>query len=138
MNLHDFELGIEHQILERGLDYFENDFVETVESIGFGEIEATVFGTEDYRVYLKIDGNNNLLNWDCSCPYDWGPICKHVVAVLYYLRENPPENLDQSEELWQASALLEQLNAADIKDFFAGMLKKDRELRRSFLDFFEA
>ena len=26
--------------------------------------------------------------WICNCPYDHGPVCKHVAATLYAVREN--------------------------------------------------
>ena len=28
------------------------------------------------------------MEYDCDCPYDWGVVCKHVVAVLFYLQKD--------------------------------------------------
>ncbi|MCB9286322.1 MAG: SWIM zinc finger family protein [Lewinellaceae bacterium] len=25
--------------------------------------------------------------WTCTCPYDYGPVCKHVAAALYEVRK---------------------------------------------------
>ncbi len=58
------------------------------------KVEGT--GYQEYQLSLrnifsdKISGN-------CTCPYDWGPMCKHEVAVLMALEETMDENLEEAE-----------------------------------------
>jgi uncharacterized Zn finger protein len=34
-----------------------------------------------YQVSITLD-EASVLDADCSCPYDWGGACKHIVAAL--------------------------------------------------------
>jgi uncharacterized Zn finger protein len=84
--LDQFEQIIDDTILKRGLQYFRKGLVEEPEELSHGEFEAIVLGSEPYRVTVTIrDGE--VTNHTCSCPYDMGPVCKHVVAVLFVLQE---------------------------------------------------
>jgi uncharacterized Zn finger protein len=44
--------------------------------------------------------NKELLNSYCSCPYseDGEFMCKHIAAVLYYLKENKIPELEKSDK----------------------------------------
>ena len=81
-----FESIIESVIISRGKEYFYNKAVQGVKKLKDGEWVASVEGTEVYKVRISQKGNN-IHDYSCSCPYDMGPICKHVVAVLFALRE---------------------------------------------------
>jgi hypothetical protein len=84
--LNEFEQHIDEDILKRGLQYFKKGYVSCVDELSVGEYEATVEGSETYTVRLEI--KNGLINEHyCTCPYDWGPVCKHEVAVLFYLQQ---------------------------------------------------
>ncbi len=74
-------------LLSRWRDYFKEWYVKILREIGKNTFKANVFWTEDYEVILKLDDNNNISRCGCDCPYDWGPICKHQIAVFYNLRE---------------------------------------------------
>jgi len=84
--LEQFEQYIDETILKRGLSYFKKGRVRQVEEISSGEYEAIVEGTADYTVKLTIK-NGIITDYSCNCPYDLGPICKHVVAVIFYLQQ---------------------------------------------------
>lgn len=56
------------------------------EECGPGEFEAVVEDTEPYTVHLVID-HGEVVEHLCSCPYDAGPVCKHVAAVLFSLQK---------------------------------------------------
>jgi uncharacterized Zn finger protein len=47
-----------------------------------GEFEAVFVGTEDYNAQLKTK-NDTVTEHRCDCPYDLGPVCKHVVATIF-------------------------------------------------------
>ncbi|MDR8389527.1 SWIM zinc finger family protein [Aliifodinibius sp. S!AR15-10] len=89
MNLNDFEQQIDPKIVDRGYNYFFDDLVDGPELIDEGVWLATVYGSENYRVEIQTDPQNSraITNWQCDCPYDYGPVCKHVVAVLYVMTE---------------------------------------------------
>ena len=88
MNLKNFEKIVEPKIIDRGFDYYESDYVTDVDQVGKGEFCATVEGTEEYTVFIKLDKDLNITEHTCDCPYDWGNVCKHEVAVMYYIKDS--------------------------------------------------
>ncbi len=54
-----------------------------------------VQGSKLYTVVIKNVYNRLNLETSCTCPYDWGPVCKHTVAALLYIEQHfgdfPPE-----------------------------------------------
>jgi hypothetical protein len=52
-----------------------------------GKWQALVMGTEDYVVNIQLAGDT-VQKATCTCPYDAG-ICKHIVAALLALQEEP-------------------------------------------------
>lgn len=85
--LNHFEQYVDETILKRGLKYFKTGLVHQPEEISPGEYEAIVEGTEDYTVKLTLK-NGVITEHVCNCPYDMGPVCKHVVAVIFYLQQD--------------------------------------------------
>ena len=88
--LTEFEQYIDDKIVHRGLAYFKNNNISEVEEINDGEYQAVVEGSNDYHVDLKLV-NGKLSQFFCDCPFDMGPMCKHVVALLFYIREEKQE-----------------------------------------------
>ena len=88
--LNQFEQYIDETILKRGLQYFKKGLVHEPEEISPGEYEAIVEGTEDYTVQLTLK-NGKITEYVCDCPYDYGSVCKHVAAVIFYLQQDELE-----------------------------------------------
>lgn len=67
---------------ERGEDYFREGAVREPLRQGT-ELRAECAGTEaePYRVVAVLD-ESGVAETSCTCPYDWGGVCKHVVALL--------------------------------------------------------
>ena len=90
IGLENFEQVAGTTIAQRGRTYFRLgrvlSCVEEEGEAGAVEVEAVVQGTERYMVRMTVDENGTIHGHRCSCPYD-GELCKHEVAVLYYLRE---------------------------------------------------
>lgn len=86
ISLDHFEDQIDERILERGLAYFEAGAVDEPEELEPGLYEAVVEGSDDYTVRVRVEGST-ITEFDCDCPYD-GPVCKHVVALLFELQEH--------------------------------------------------
>lgn len=80
-----FEPHISRVILDRGLGYFQENCVDGLTCDG-RRWEADVYGSETYLVEIEVE-KGEVKEWYCDCPYDQGPICKHVVAVLFAIRE---------------------------------------------------
>ncbi len=131
MNLKNFESEVENKIVERGLDYYKSGDVKKLEKVGEGEFSATVFGSEKYNVYIKLNGAS-IAEHKCDCPYDYGDVCKHKVAVFYGVR-----NGNFSDTSSKLNALLENLHEAALRKFVTSLLKKDQSFRREFLREFD-
>lgn len=87
LNLRLFEQQVDPTILQRGLKYFKADRVDEIGRSDDGkEIEFTVVGSEPYHVHLSLDGDE-VTDYSCNCPYDMGPVCKHVVAAMFELQQ---------------------------------------------------
>lgn len=104
MNLNNFEQYINPVIIERGQSYFRQDMVEQISDLGSGEYAVTVCGSELYDVYIELSPQLDIMNSNCSCPYDLGDVCKHQVAAfyailnLYSIPSKPQKNLKQMLE----------------------------------------
>ena len=73
-------------ILERGLNYYEECCVTSLEQTSTG-YTAVVEGTDDYDVEIQIR-DNQVYDMTCTCPYAAdGNYCKHMAAVLYEIEE---------------------------------------------------
>lgn len=146
--LSSFEQHIDETILERGLSYFESGAVGEVEQISPGEFEAEVMGTEPYAVRINVQ-QDSVVKGACDCPFD-GPVCKHVVAVLFHLQQ---EVLDvkvkrkRSKKEGHGSAkkkpttvlekvadLMDSMAHEELKDFILAQSSRDQDFRRIFLD----
>ena len=66
----------------RGVDYYRQGAVAEATRRG-NRLFARVQGSEwkPYRVGVAIDGDGDFAA-ACTCPYDWGGYCKHIVAAM--------------------------------------------------------
>ncbi len=129
--LKNFETFVDAKIVERGYGYFKDDSIPKVEKVGEGEFNAVVFGTFKYDVYVKIV-DEIITEHNCSCPYDWGDICKHEVAVFYKLRNRNFINIGDKIKL-----LLDNLHDDALRRFVSSLIKEDRKFRQNFLREFD-
>lgn len=146
--LQQFENYIDEAILKRGLSYFKKGAVSEVEQITEGQFEATVSGSEDYTVHLEIANGSVTEHW-CDCPYDMGPVCKHVVAVLFYLQQEEmefsqpvkkkrsPARVSKKKTVEeQVRDLLGKLSPEDLKTFILEQCLNSPSMRQAFLSEF--
>lgn len=132
--LDNFESFIPQQILGRGLDYFESGAVERLEEIAKGRWEAVVSGSEDYEVEIALTGKK-VKNWSCDCPYDGGAVCKHVVAVLYALREAAPKEAKGGKRRAGKKSFEDILLQLDMEELRA-FIRHQKTLHRGFAEQF--
>lgn len=92
-----FEYHIGNTILQRGKAYYEDGHVESFEEVENGAWIATVIGSEDYFVEIEFSKRGTVKDYQCDCPYD-GDLCKHVVAVLYAIRDEQTIKLNEKQK----------------------------------------
>lgn len=144
--LQSFEQYIDETILKRGFQYFKKGLVNEPEEIGHGEYEAIVEGTELYTVQITVK-NDVITEYVCTCPYDMGPVCKHVVAVIFYLQQNElnlkvkaKKNTSEAKKTTkkktvaeQVDDILEKLPPESLKEYLKEQCIKDSSFRQLFL-----
>jgi len=152
--LNEFEQHIDEDILKRGLQYFKKGYVTSVDEMSAGEYQATVEGSETYTVHMEI--KNGVINGSyCTCPYDWGPVCKHEVAVMFYLQQEelgikakpkkeekvkaslkakPSPNKPRKKTIQeQLNEILDKLSPEELKGYIGECCDKDKGFRDMFL-----
>lgn len=148
--LNEFEQLIDENILKRGLAYFKGGAITDFSEISNEEYEAIVSGTEDYTVQLEVE-DNTIIEHNCDCPYDMGPVCKHVVAVIFHLQQdelglnqpspNSPQTCGEQSRTkkktksvnQQVKELLKAISHNELMEFVEENCKKDKKFRNYFL-----
>jgi uncharacterized Zn finger protein len=70
-----------HKSFDRGIDYYQQGAVIEISQRG-NCIHAEVGGTESMSYFINLEFNDKSITIaDCTCPYDYGGWCKHLVAV---------------------------------------------------------
>lgn len=83
------------QSFSRGQTYFRNGAVLEIErrdDLLLAQVEGSSY--EPYRVTVKLDAGG-VVEADCTCPYDWGGYCKHIVAVLLTYIHQPGQVVER-------------------------------------------
>ena len=100
------------KVFARGQDYYRDNAISQMVKRG-DSIEGLCQGSypEPYRVTVSIN-DSGILHTNCTCEYDWGGDCKHIVALLLTYShkpqlfvERPP--LEQSLEAREKSDLID-------------------------------
>lgn len=79
----DIRAGANSQSFERGLSYYHDGSVSDVVRRG-DLLMAQVQGSDydPYEIAVTLTEAGGIGSATCTCPYDWGGFCKHIVAVL--------------------------------------------------------
>ncbi|HNY34347.1 MAG TPA: hypothetical protein PKK68_06785 [Methanothrix soehngenii] len=116
----------------RGEMYFEEGRVSIKETT-LTRIKAVVSGTEDYHVEIEFGEE---LSGECDCPYDWGGMCKHIVAVLLAVVRDEDKTKDLIEESNQEreeiKKLLKMADADDLRSFLLSEMEQQADLLNRF------
>ncbi|MDX1993200.1 MAG: SWIM zinc finger family protein [bacterium] len=131
LTLENFEQTLDKSILQKGRQYFKGGQVTSLDEDG-SVWTATVIGSDTYEVVIDATRPKDV-ETECDCPYDWGPTCKHVAAVLYAIQaqrkgtkgdKQPPK----TSPAQSAKDLLPKLTREQLVEIVEGQLKKDKEL----------
>ncbi|MDR7079845.1 uncharacterized protein (UPF0305 family) [Neobacillus niacini] len=132
MNINNFEYGINKTIVDRGYSYYiEGNVVEAFEQ-GDNEYIFQIEGSDEYEVLVKIGDNGDILNSECDCPYDFGPVCKHEVAAYFQLYEM----LNQKKKTSKRTTIQEVLNnlsKEELINIITNIAKSDTTLENSLI-----
>jgi uncharacterized Zn finger protein len=112
------------QIIERGRAYYKQGRVSSLVwrgSILFAEVEGSE--GEAYLVRCTCQ-EQDLLTATCTCPYDWGGWCKHIVATCLALLLQP-ETIQQRPPL---EHLLTDLTHEQLQTLLLTLAERDPSL----------
>ena len=108
---------------ERGVDYYDSGLVESVTKRGnrlFAEVQGSEW--EPYSVGVTLQEDD--FTASCTCPYDWGGYCKHIVATLLtFINDRDRVMLRMPIE-----EMLSPLDAGDLKSLVVRMVESNPQL----------
>ncbi len=135
LSLLNFEDFIEKKIIGRGRDYYYGGNVTELEEEGENRYVASVEGSEDYRVEVRLDGKNRIVDSTCDCPYDLGEYCKHQAAVFYALRELRLKTPGKERPRPKKQSLKEILEGLDKSELIEIIMElaENREIKNALL-----
>ena len=110
--------------ISRAESYFRSGAVTGI-TLRQQTLSATVEGNQagHYRVNITFD-EGGILEARCSCPYEFGGWCKHIVATLMVCIHKP-QTIESRPSL---SQLLEQLNLSQTKELIQSLVEKSPDL----------
>ncbi|MFQ6084512.1 MAG: SWIM zinc finger domain-containing protein, partial [Candidatus Aminicenantia bacterium] len=115
---------------ERGMEYFTQGHVKNIEQFG-NKITAIVSGKQDYRVTIRLYEDD--FTAECTCPYDWGGYCKHIIATLIALSKNYKEIKEsKNREEEKIETILNNVSLEELKEFLRTEFENDPRLRNIF------
>jgi uncharacterized Zn finger protein len=108
----------------RGRSYFDDGAVSDLVQRGdrlTAEVEGSEF--EPYRVSIRLH-DGGVAEAHCTCPYDWGGYCKHVVAVLLKFADGTTQVIERKP----IAELLGGLDQARLIELLEKRAESDPEL----------
>ncbi|RPI50243.1 MAG: hypothetical protein EHM56_11180, partial [Chloroflexi bacterium] len=112
------------QSFSRGQEYFHSGAVLRLEKRG-DTLLARIEGSEYqlYEVTVELDAGG-IVDAECTCPYNWGGYCKHIVAAVLAYIHRP----DQVTERPPVAALLAGLDRDTVLALLADLIDEHPHL----------
>lgn len=149
MTLHIFEQQLNKIQLAKGLDYFESGCISELEEWETGTWNAIVTGSEDYHVKITLK-KDAIEKCSCDCPHE-AEYCKHIIAVLYAIKEERNVLPDKTTNIKSTSAkgitvkpkdaigeMVSKIPEKDLRQFIVGHAETDREFRNMLVAHFSS
>jgi uncharacterized Zn finger protein len=73
-----------------------------------------------YQIHVQLD-EGGIQEASCTCPYEWGSYCKHIVALILTYMHNPDAFIEQKN----INELLGQLDKDDLVHLITKMVDKN-------------
>jgi len=139
MNLNSFEKQVSSEILSRGKNYYNQGNVSNLDQVDDDEWIAKVRGNSgNYTVEITTDKNGEINEYDCNCPYD-GITCKHVVAVLYAIKNEltsptkTPDKKSTSKKTSELKDFIMNIPEKELRKFVLKLAQKNSEIKNDLL-----
>lgn len=133
MTILDFEQTIDTRLLERGLQYYQEGNILTIEQIDQGLWEAIVTGSENYHVAIELN-NEKIIKSSCSCPFDLSEYCKHQIAIFNFLKYSDLAKKPHSGKIKKIHSIIDNFSPEKLKSALIDILKENKKLRNEFLE----
>lgn len=139
MTIKDFEKSISSKLVSKGLEYYGEECVDNLEKIAAGLWMAEVQGSDTYYTSVKTN-RTQIKSWECDCPYNKGPICKHVIAVFYAIRsemnrdKGPAAKSKKIKD--KTSDIFKQVSKSDLEKFIIDQFRLNKVLKNAFVSHF--
>jgi hypothetical protein len=135
--LKNFTDEIDSVIIDRGYDYYSEGMVKKLSCSSDGVWKAFVAGNEEYSVSVRIK-DDDITEWDCTCLYDRGPVCKHTVSVLLAIRyapANQSREIKDKKTAWvdQVKDIINHLSAGELRKFITILCNENKDVKNSLL-----
>ncbi|NUQ36281.1 MAG: SWIM zinc finger domain-containing protein [Caldilineales bacterium] len=120
----DIRAGATMQVFDRGASYYHNGYVSGIVQRG-ALLMAQVEGSEDtpYQIVVTLTADGGISQATCTCLYDWGGYCKHIVALLLATLRGGPITVKPD-----LATLLTGLNEAQLRRILGGLVEGDPAL----------
>jgi uncharacterized Zn finger protein len=122
----------DEKVLARGRDYYASGQIESITLAPDGRFEAEVNGSEGelYRVFITIE-NDAVVDFGCDCPYDWGDVCKHIVAVCLAIQNGDYKKTRRpsAKNDLNTRALLNNVTPEQLKEFVIAHAERDLQFK---------
>lgn len=109
---------------ERGYEYLQAGAVQRVVLRGnllFAEVEGSEY--DPYRVTVELS-KKRIAKATCACPYEFGGICKHIVATLLAYIQTPEE----IEHRQPTGELIGRLSPEQLRDLILVLVQEQPQL----------
>lgn len=140
LTLNNFEQEIDSKMLQKGRQYFESGAVISLDEGDNGRWQAEVEGTDTYETEVQLKKGKELVDYFCNCPYD-GDLCKHVIAVLYAIRQETASSgrtNERKEKKKSFDELLQNISIEEYREFIRQYAAGNKEFRAEFELWFAA
>lgn len=127
LTIDNFDTQLAKTEIQKGRHYFDRKAVLYAEQDSKGVWQAEVEGTETYSVSIELD-KKELADTQCDCPVE-SPYCKHVIAVLFAIREElkkPKPKAGREPKTLTIEGLLAKLTADEMRAFLTQIGTSDK------------
>ena len=110
--------------LQRGEDYYEMGAVLSVIKAGsrlFALVEGSRYSP--YRLCIRME-TDRPKSASCTCPYDWGGYCKHIVAAFLTYTRDPKAVVT----IAPLEEFLAPLDADELRELVINLVERDPDL----------
>jgi uncharacterized Zn finger protein len=116
--------GAGEKSFQRGRELYQHDAISNARIEG-DTLSGDCEGTESpfYQVRVELD-SGGIRSADCSCPYDFGGYCKHIVALLLAYLHKPEKFAARKKP----TELLGDLNPDQLLALMTRLLEERRDL----------